>query len=64
MTLDELRQLDPRDPGRWPLPVRLGAIALCFVVATGVLFYLLIATRSVRTDVTYSACSNSGDLIL
>ncbi len=39
MTLDELRQLDPRDPGRWPLPVRLGAIAIFFIVASGLLLY-------------------------
>ena len=26
--LQDLQQLDPRDPGRWPLPVRLGAAAL------------------------------------
>ena len=25
--LEELRSLDPRDPGRWPLPVRAGAVA-------------------------------------
>jgi type IV pilus assembly protein PilO len=42
MTLDELRQLDPRDPGRWPLPVRLGAIALFFVVLAGLLLYFLV----------------------
>ncbi len=29
--IEELQQLDPRDPGRWPLPVRLGAVALAFV---------------------------------
>jgi type IV pilus assembly protein PilO len=42
MTLDELRQLDPRDPGRWPLPVRLGAIAVFFVVLAGLLLYFLV----------------------
>ena len=30
--INELNQLDPRDPGRWPLAVRTGAIILCFVV--------------------------------
>jgi type IV pilus assembly protein PilO len=39
MTLDELRQLDPRDPGRWPLPVRLGAIAIFFIVLSALLLY-------------------------
>jgi type IV pilus assembly protein PilO len=39
--LDELRSLDPNDPGRWPLAVRLGAIALVLVVASGFLIYYL-----------------------
>ena len=26
--IEELRSLDPRDPGRWPLPVRIGAVAI------------------------------------
>jgi type IV pilus assembly protein PilO len=30
--LDEIRALDPSDPGRWPLPFRAGAVALAFVV--------------------------------
>jgi type IV pilus assembly protein PilO len=29
--IDELRSLDTNDPGRWPLPFRVGAIALVFV---------------------------------
>ena len=32
MTFDELKQLDPKDPGRWPFAVRVGAIALFFLV--------------------------------
>jgi type IV pilus assembly protein PilO len=32
--VEELKNLDYRDPGRWPLPVRIGAIVLAFVVAT------------------------------
>jgi len=42
MTLDELKQLDPRDPGRWPLPVRLGAIGVFFVVMSMLLVYFLV----------------------
>jgi type IV pilus assembly protein PilO len=42
MNLEELRQLDPRDPGRWPLPVRLGAIALFFVVVCGLMLYFVV----------------------
>ena len=40
--LEELRTLDPRDPGRWPLPIRLGAVAIWFVVLTFLLSYLLV----------------------
>ncbi len=31
--LDQLRGLDPNDPGRWPLAVRVGIVALIFVLA-------------------------------
>lgn len=40
--LAELNQLDPREPGRWPLAVRIGAIALWFVVVSGLLVYFLV----------------------
>ena len=42
--LEELRSLDPRDPGRWPLAVRAGAVAVCFVVLSCVLTYFLVWT--------------------
>ncbi len=42
MTFDELKQLDWRDPGRWPLPVRLGAIAAFFVILSLVMLYFLV----------------------
>jgi type IV pilus assembly protein PilO len=42
VTLDELKQLDWRDPGRWPLPVRLGAIAAFFVVLSLLLVYFMV----------------------
>ena len=31
--LDQLRNLDPNDPGRWPLGVRVGTVVLLFVIA-------------------------------
>ena len=31
--IEELKTLDYRDPGRWPLPARIGAIALAFLAA-------------------------------
>jgi type IV pilus assembly protein PilO len=46
MTFDELKQLDPKDPGRWPLPVRVGAIALFFVVMSILLVLFGVWNRS------------------
>ena len=40
--IEELRSLDPRDPGRWPLAVRAGAVGLCFIVLTVVLAYVFV----------------------
>jgi type IV pilus assembly protein PilO len=40
--LEELRSLDPSDPGRWPFPFRAAAIALWFLVLTVLLSYLFV----------------------
>jgi type IV pilus assembly protein PilO len=40
--LQELRALDPSDPGRWPLPVRVSAIALWFVLLAAALSYVFV----------------------
>ena len=40
--LDELRSLDPRDPGRWPLPIRAGAVAVYLVLLTGFVTYFFV----------------------
>jgi type IV pilus assembly protein PilO len=40
--MEELRALDPRDPGRWPLSIRAGAIGLAFVVLSVLLTYLFV----------------------
>jgi len=40
--LEEIRSLDPRDPGRWPLPFRAGAVALAFVVIALGLIYVFV----------------------
>jgi len=40
--LEELRSLDPRDPGRWPLPVLAGAVGLAFAVLTVGLIYFFV----------------------
>ena len=42
MTFDDLKSLDWRDPGRWPLPVRLGVITLWFAVAFLALAYFFV----------------------
>lgn len=39
--LETLKNIDPNDPGRWPLPIRAGAIGLVFVAATAAAFYYL-----------------------
>jgi type IV pilus assembly protein PilO len=39
--VEELRSLDLQDPGRWPLPIRIGAVGLCFLVLSIVLAYVL-----------------------
>lgn len=39
--LEQLRQLDPNDPGRWPGPYRFGAIGLILIVAVAVGAYFL-----------------------
>jgi type IV pilus assembly protein PilO len=35
--LEQLKDIDPNDPGRWPLPIRFGAIGLIFLIAAIVL---------------------------
>ena len=40
--LEELRALDPRDPGRWPLAVRAGAVAVAFVALSLIGIYVFV----------------------
>jgi type IV pilus assembly protein PilO len=40
--LDELRSLDPREPGRWPLAVRAGAVGVAFLALTLLGIYFLV----------------------
>jgi type IV pilus assembly protein PilO len=40
--IEELRALDPREPGRWPLPIRIGAVVLWLVILTFVLSYFFV----------------------
>ena len=43
--LDDIRSLDPNDPGRWPLPVRVGSVMACFLFIAAFLFYFLVWTE-------------------
>jgi type IV pilus assembly protein PilO len=40
--VDELRSLDTSDPGRWPLPARVGAIGLAFAAVAALGIYMLV----------------------
>lgn len=40
--LEELRDLDPRDPGRWPLAALAGAVAATFLLVTLFLIYFFV----------------------
>jgi len=40
--LEELRDLDPRDPGRWPLAALAGAVGVTFLVLTLLLIYFTV----------------------
>jgi len=39
--IEQIRELDPNDPGRWPFAFRAGAIGLIFLVATIAMAYFL-----------------------
>jgi type IV pilus assembly protein PilO len=40
--LDQLRSLDPNDPGRWPFGVRIGVVILLFVIAASFGYYYFV----------------------
>jgi type IV pilus assembly protein PilO len=40
--VDELRSLDTNDPGRWPLPIRAGAVAIVFAAAVAFGVYMFV----------------------
>jgi len=40
--IEELRSLDVRDPGRWPMPIVIGAVVLWFIVLTLALSYFFV----------------------
>jgi type IV pilus assembly protein PilO len=49
--VDELKSLDPNDPGRWPLSVRVGCVVLCFVLlSAGLFWYFVWSEQKPRLD--------------
>jgi type IV pilus assembly protein PilO len=53
--IDELKSLDPNDPGRWPLSVRAGCVLLCFVVlSVGLFWYLVYRVQQPRLETAQS----------
>ncbi len=40
--VDDLRSLDTNDPGRWPLPIRIGAVAIAFVAVVAFGTYMFV----------------------
>jgi type IV pilus assembly protein PilO len=40
--VDDLRSLDTNDPGRWPLPIRIGAVAVVFVAVVAIGVYMFV----------------------
>lgn len=42
---DQLRTLDPRDPGRWPLAMRGFFIGVIFLICTAIAWYMLVWTE-------------------
>jgi type IV pilus assembly protein PilO len=40
--IDELRSLDTNDPGRWPLPFRVAAVAIAFVAVLAAGIYMFV----------------------
>ncbi len=39
---EELQALDPREPGRWPLPIRIGAVVIWLLVLAFILGYVFV----------------------
>lgn len=41
MTLDELKNLDPKNPGQWPWPAKIGAFLLIFILILVAAYFFL-----------------------
>jgi type IV pilus assembly protein PilO len=47
--IDDLRSLDSNDPGRWPLPIRIGAVAAAFIGVLGFGIYMFVYRSEMPT---------------
>lgn len=56
--IDQLQDLDPRDPGRWPFAVRATAVGATFLVLTLILVYLFV-WQTVRPQLLRSEAQES-----
>jgi type IV pilus assembly protein PilO len=59
--LDQLRNLDPNDPGRWPVAVRIATVALLFIVVTAGGYYFLVWKK--QRPVLLEARAEEGQLM-
>jgi type IV pilus assembly protein PilO len=50
MILDDLKNLDPRNPGQWPLPVKLASFLGIFVVVLLVAYFVLYSDQLTEKD--------------
>jgi type IV pilus assembly protein PilO len=50
MILDDLKNLDPRNPGQWPLPVKLLSFLGIFVVVMAVAYFVLYSDQLAEKD--------------
>jgi type IV pilus assembly protein PilO len=47
--IDDLRSLDSNDPGRWPLPIRIGAVVAAFVAVLAFGIYMFVYRSEIPT---------------
>jgi type IV pilus assembly protein PilO len=59
--LDQLRNLDPNDPGRWPLGVRVSTVALLFIIASAGGYYWFVWKQ--QRPVLLEARAKEGELM-
>ena len=61
--VDELRNLDVNDVGRWPLPFRIAVIVLVFVVVNLFIAIIINNLEAVKGEETAAADARTGDVV-